>query len=102
MTLREYPEWPWRLWGAVEADKARLEMAVHRTQRRKTYAEGMNWERCGWCRERRVMVPVEGSEQRTKTGRIRFEVRCSVCGETSLRSRHPNPVVPAGLAMPGF
>ena len=99
-TEREWPQWPWKEWGNIEPDKARLEDAVHRTLARQLWEEEMSWERCGWCRERRKMVPVDGSERRLpKTGRIRFEVRCATCGETSLRSRHPNPIIPPGLAV---
>ena len=97
MFEREYPQWPWRLWGGLEPDKAKLEMAVHRVEERKRRETQLNWERCGWCRERREMLLVAGSEVKTRTGRIRFEVRCVECGMTSLRSRHPNPVVPPGL-----
>ena len=95
---REYPVWPWKLWGGVEPDKAKLEMAVHRTEAQKFYEGRAEWERCGHCRARRRMLPVDGSEERLpRTGRIRFQVRCAECGETSLRSRHPNPIVPPGL-----
>ena len=96
---REYPVWPWKLWGDSEPEKAKLEMAIHRVAAAEWYAEqGGGWERCGECRERRRMVPVADSEVRLpKTGRIRFEVRCSDCGATSLRSRHPNPIRPPGL-----
>ena len=95
---REYPVWPWKEWGDLEPDKAKAEMAIHRVEAAKFYEGRGEWERCGECRERRRMVPVEGSEVRLpRTGRIRFEVRCSECGATSLRSRHPNPIVPPGL-----
>ena len=98
--LREYPEWPWKEWGKIEADKARLEEAVHRAAQARWWQEQgqMNWERCSFCGERREMNPVPGSEQvMPKTGRVRYSVRCSECWETSLRSRHPDPVKTPGL-----
>ena len=84
---REYPEWPWKVWGGVEADKAKLEEAVHRAAQAKWWLEqgGMNWERCSHCGERREMNVVEGSERRMpKTGRYPLsEVRCAECWEVS-------------------
>ena len=95
---REHPVWPWKEWGDLEPDKARLEMSIHRQAAADWYATQSGWERCGECRERRQMRPVEGSERRmVKTGRIRFEVRCAECGHIALRSRHPDPVAVPGL-----
>ena len=93
---REYPVWPWKEWGKIEADKARLEEAVHRTAARKFY-ETMSWDRCSHCNDRVEMVPTGEEQVMPKTGRVRFVVRCSECWETSLRSRHPNPVKTPGL-----
>ena len=69
-----------------EADKAKLEEAVHRAAQARWWEEqgGMNWERCSFCGERREMNVVEGSEVKMpKTGRIRYQVRCAECWKVS-------------------
>ena len=43
---REYPEWPWKTWGGVEADKAKLEEAVHRGGAGEV-VEGAGWDELG-------------------------------------------------------
>ena len=82
---REYPVWPWKLWGGVEPEKAKLEMAIHRTEAQKFYEGRAGWERCGHCRARRRMLPVDGSEDAGCPERAvsAIQVRCAECGQTS-------------------
>ena len=97
---REYPAWPWKEWGKVEADKARLEEAVHRVEARKFWEaqEQGGWDRCRGCGWKGTFKQV--SEARLSswgTGRMMFEAQCPGCGERVVRSYHPDPVVAPGL-----
>ena len=99
------PVWPWRLWGDLEPDKARLEMAIHRVAQARCRGESQEPEGVshgsgvggvGGRREMRL-VPGLGVEV-VKDGAdkvLRCAVRSAVM--TSLRSRHPNPIRPPGL-----
>ena len=98
---REFPANPWSE-HPLEPDKARLELAVHRTAESAWWAAereaGAGWERCrneGGALTRWDRLP--GPETVLKSGRIRYEARCRGCGVVLPRSYHPSPIVDPGV-----
>ena len=66
---REYPVWPWRLWGDSEPEKARLEMAIHRSEAAKFYEGEGAREWCGGCGHRTRFRQVSDPEPSPWNGR---------------------------------
>ena len=84
----------------MEADKARLEEAVHRAEARKFWEaqQDSSWDRCRACGWKGTFKQVsEPALSRWGTGRFQYEAQCPGCGERCVRSYHPDPVVAPGL-----
>ena len=95
---REFPEWPYREWGGLEPDKAKLEMAVHRVEAAKFYEGEAAREWCGGCGSRTRFRQVSDPEPSPwNTGRLRCRVECAKCGHIRLWSFHPAPISVPGL-----
>ena len=98
---REYPVWPYRLWGDAEPEKARLEMAIHRAEAAKFYEGDEAREWCSGCGHRTRFRQVSDPEPSPwGTGRLRCRVECLKCGHIRLWSFHPAPVEVPGLTCP--
>ena len=98
---REYPVWPYRLWGDCEPEKAKLEMAIHRSEAAKFYAGDEAREWCSGCGHRTRFRQVSDPEPSPwGTGRLRCRVECLKCGHQRLWSFHPSPIVVPGLGCP--
>ena len=95
--VREYPQWPWKEWGDLEPDKARMEMAIHRAEAAKL-DDGEPREWCGGCGHRTRFQQVgEPVPSPWPTGRLRVRVECVKCGHKRPWSFHPDPIRVPGL-----
>ena len=101
MYEREYPVWPWKLWGDSEPEKAKMEMAIHRAEAAKFYDGNERLERCSGCDRRTRFSQVSDPEPSPwGTGRLRCWVECVRCGHRKLWSFHPAPIKVPGLSSP--